>query len=223
MKKKQVIEKPIIFSSKMVRAILENRKEITRRIVEPQPFPAIDWLEYRAFDNSFQGYMQPGEPTTYINKAKYWTGLKLWVRETWAIKDFYIKPQPVGIKKEYSVSIIYKSDNSINDYVKVDEKQFDKYFIKSAWRNSELILKWRSSIFMRRAASRILLDIMDVKIEPLHELDDTEARLEGCKDREEFIRVWDALNKKRGYPWAANPWVYRIQFKVLKNDSGNPG
>jgi hypothetical protein len=30
---------------------------------------------------------------------------------------------------------------------------------------------------------------------------------------EEFIQVWDALNKKRGFPWADNPWVYRIQFK----------
>jgi hypothetical protein len=72
---------------------------------------------------------------------------------------------------------------------------------------------------MPRAASRILLNVVTVTIERLHELDDIDAALEGCQNREEFIKVWDSINKKAGYPWESNPWVYRVQFARAKNDN----
>jgi hypothetical protein len=53
----------------------------------------------------------------------------------------------------------------------------------------------------------------------LYDLDDTEARLEGFKDREDFLSHWNKLNKKRGFPREANPWVYRIEFERIKDDN----
>jgi hypothetical protein len=51
------------------------------------------------------------------------------------------------------------------------------------------------------------------RIERLHKLDNTEARKEGFKDRESFIKYWDKLNARRSCPWESNPWVYRIEFE----------
>jgi hypothetical protein len=72
---------------------------------------------------------------------------------------------------------------------------------------------WRPSIFLPRLAARLFLNVTDVRIERLHKLDDTEARKEGFKDQESFIKYWNKLNARRSYPWESNPWVYRIEFE----------
>jgi hypothetical protein len=75
---------------------------------------------------------------------------------------------------------------------------------------------WRPAIFMPRICSRINLLVADVRIERLHKLDDVEARLEGFKDKEDFLSYWNKLNEKREFPWEANPWVYRIEYTRIK-------
>jgi hypothetical protein len=69
---------------------------------------------------------------------------------------------------------------------------------------------------MPKAAARIFLVIVSVKIERLHEVDDMEALREGFGGREDFISYWNKLNEKRGFPWADNPWVYRLEYKKDK-------
>ena len=199
--KKKTLEKPILFSGKMVKAILENKKFVTRRPVDPQPPDFIDYFRYVETCNYFGAYMQPGEPCAYPSiTAKYWPGLKLWVRETF-------------MRMKRPKNCPFPPDNGKNGWWTYGDCD---YCYKASMK-VYLEDKWCSPLFLPRIASRLLLDVITVTIERLHKLDDIDVAMEGCENREEFIQVWDALNKKRDFPWAANPWVYRIQFKKHDN------
>lgn len=121
-------------------------------------------------------------------------GDRLWVRETWA------------------------EDGSRYTYRATNETW--------AWH-------WAPSIFMPRAASRITLEITDVRVERVQDISEEDARAEGVTRelrgprtypdrhaarshetyRDAYMRLWDALNAKRGCGWAVNPWVWVISFQ----------
>lgn len=89
-------QRPILFSSEMVRAILDGRKTQTRRIIKPQP---------AGEDGPFKDYVKDckyGQP-----------GDRLWVRETWATHPFYNKVRPSDLKPAYT-HVFYKAANNVN-------------------------------------------------------------------------------------------------------------
>ena len=87
---------------------------------------------------------------------------------------------------------------------------------------------WKSPIHMPRWASRILLEITEVRAERLQEIPHSDCVREGVSiipfgDTERYLRapkltigefnfreLWDSLNAKRGYGWDSNPWVWPI-------------
>jgi len=92
------------------------------------------------------------------------------------------------------------------------------------------IVPWTPSIHMPRWASRIQLRITDVRVERVQDIsiDDIEAEgithpLDGPHAnqywREEmgndFAKLWDSINAKRGYGWDSNPWVWVIEFERI--------
>ena len=85
----------------------------------------------------------------------------------------------------------------------------------------------RSSLFMPRAASRITLEIIDVRIERLQDISEADAIAEGAKwaacgspqegsHKAGFAQLWERINGQDS--WAANPWVWCIQFKRVANE-----
>jgi hypothetical protein len=78
----------------------------------------------------------------------------------------------------------------------------------------------RPSIFMPRWASRITLEILRVRVEPLQEISGDDALAEGCAnefgDKEialnDYISLWESINGDGS--WDKNPWVWAIEFKV---------
>src|SRR5690606_20772737 len=97
----------------------------------------------------------------------------------------------------------------------------------------EEVPRWRPSIHMPRWASRITLEITDVRVERLQDITEADIIAEGCTvdavarwagvpwsdmpTLHHAFRVgWDRLNARRGYGWDANPWVWAITFRRLE-------
>lgn len=214
-------ERPILFSTEMVKAILDGRKTMTRRIVKPQP--PEDWgvkgLHIFCDGNYFpividkHGNEEPGTQCFGAYDEEGIWGVKclygqisdvLWVRETYEIYQ--------GKYKEHHGMVMYKASEkvSIEDGNKFGEKP-----------------KWRPSIFMPKSASRISLRITNIRVERLNDISEEDAKKEGViysanpgKEnygngyRANFRLLWESINGKGS--WEQNPWVWVIEFERLK-------
>jgi len=185
-------ERPILFSGPLVQALLEGRKDVTRRVIKP------DW--WRCLDPE-----DPDDRAKAADQNPYGVpGDQLWVRETHALCWATHWPDlPHRVSPGYSPS-------ATEPCVAYYREGFDR-----------AAPRWRPSIHMPRWASRIQLEVVSVRVERLvGGMDDLEAQREGFENIEEFRRVWDQISAKRGFSWASNPWVWRVECPVLEVHCG---
>ena len=151
------------------------------------------------------------DPNYYLYRCPFGqAGDRLWVRETWMRSGF-----DVDFGHQY---ITYCSDNAA---------KIVSLAIKELCASGNKI----PSIHMPRWASRILLEITDVRIERVQDITEADANAEGCDNSESeaaveigwyelprraFRRVWDQCYSRRGLGWDANPWVWVIEFKIVE-------
>ncbi|WP_367072998.1 morphogenetic protein [Klebsiella quasipneumoniae] len=197
-------ERGMIFNGEMVRAILDGRKTQTRR---PVKFPVHDKkLGCELAGNELAGELSAGN---YLNSTFGKPGDRIWVRETWqAIHDYCDENGHVD-ERRYARSI---PRNRGNYWHPVYEE---------AWGNEsreDREFPWRPSIHMPRWASRILLEITDVRVERLRSMSQDDARAEGVIAASgpmeaglAFRELWDSIYGEES--WKANPWVWVIEFK----------
>lgn len=224
-------ERPILFNGEMVRAILDGRKTQTRRVVKfafpPPNMPHPDM------------HLGVGCP---LGQA----GDRLWVRETFvqliAVSPAIDEPVTIGkgerliepptswvddkgdIHWHYDgVVVAYRADSDITFC------DGDGFCADSGFANSDDLPRWRPSIHMPRWASRITLEITNVRVERLQEIKETDALAEGIYPVEVFGEkryahcdgisfltaqdayhdLWNSIYKN----WDENPWVWVIEFK----------
>ncbi|WP_339492447.1 hypothetical protein [Pseudomonas rhizophila] len=222
----QIKERPILFSAPMVRAILEDRKTVTRRVIKPQPTWDGKWFQWDGHaPNSKDGAV--GGNTIEAADLMCWSspygkrGDQLWVRETWGLQ---VRRYGGGTGEH----IVYRATNP------------DAIYCKSA-EGREYPVKWKPSIHMPRHSSRILLEITDVRVERLQDISEEQAKAEGIvgvafrpddgwpictgymvgpddgKSQLQttavgaFAGLWSSINGQEN--WDANPWVWVVEFK----------
>ena len=231
--------KPILFSSSMVRAILEGRKAVTRRVITVPWHKGKRCLPYEPWyveeDGKLLYQNEYGEYRPIEAIAPYRPGDVLWVRETW-----FPDPPDNGEWDFY----MFTDGEIINLNAIPEEYRNPKHVIYRASWNSPFT-GWRPSIHMPRWASRISLSVLSVRAGRLQEITEEEAikegiqrtDAEGMKDwpwlgadhpikgtpkvfasaKQAFESLWDSINGKR-CPWASNPWVWVIEFDVVPKE-----
>ena len=224
-------ERSIIFGGEMVRALLEGRKTQTRRVIKPQPNIdeyGLSWSS-RLYDNGLGANsfhtksLSPSIMDAWANACSYGKpGDLLWVREAFAEayqmgKNYFTTMIPTSASSRDAMrTTIYKATAEVPPTAEI---------------------KWKSSRFMPRTASRITLEITNVRVERLQDISEEDAKAEGvpvddsacdhvrlrCADigclgpgyRSSFCELWEKINGKK-HPWASNPWVWVVEFNVLK-------
>jgi len=209
-------ERPILFSAPMVRALLDGSKTQTRRVVKMPP--SWDCVVYADWGNGWWPYRSDdGESPNYdnneipLNCPYGQPGDILWVRESWHQRGSWQAPGwPEAEPEDYYWSgtrqVVYAADSANPG---------------DGWRS-------RPSIHMPRWASRILLEVVSVRVERLQDIGEADARAEGVtiEDRHtvgycagEFLPpsirayrdLWEQINGAG--TWDASPWVWVVEFK----------
>jgi len=206
--------KPILFSTAMVQALLAGTKTQTRRVIKPQPVSDFDsgyvfWGKHQ-FDIHGMPYFEE-----LPKLAKYQPGDFLWVRETWTENG-------LGYYR-------YKAD-----WDDPSKGLFIGPSIPDKFRN-----KWKPSIFMSRKASRLFLEVTEVRAERLQDISEEDAKAEGvlyygddCDDyknyeyndvygddwgvktaKASYETLWESINGHGS--WDLNPWVFVYTFKIV--------
>jgi hypothetical protein len=247
-------EKPILFSGAMVKAILAGQKSQTRRTCS-----SARWWRHVDFVAGRGDSKDDPENWGYADEyGDYWTlkgqenggsgelpcpygrrGTRLWVRETFALEsnydldsaDAYPPPHADGRPIKWTDDDDhgrvwhqphYRATDPEPHIVCDDDKRED----------GDDLTRWRPSIFMPRWASRITLEITDVRVQRVAEISEEDAIAEGiavdeCHHvvradglnwggaRGDYAVLWESINGKRpGCSWADNPFVWAISFQV---------
>lgn len=207
---------PILFNTEMVKAILEGRKTVTRRLVKatqliglgcddcPNNLPE-EYIKHKKMLFKPWCDMTDNELIGAIYKSPFEPGDILYVRETWYR----------GLNR-----ILYKANYS----------ETEKFYENG----KEIQVKWKPSLHMPKEAARIWLKVKGVKAERLQDMRSEDALNEGIKVSEfdlpntgvvtRFKYLWNSTIKRldrNRYGWNANPWVWVIEFERCEKPEDN--
>jgi hypothetical protein len=225
----EINERPILFSTAMIKAILAGNKTMTRRVIKNMDLiqDVEDGIPY--FEDEYGDYHKTATRCPYG-----FPGGLLYVRETtciapknWAAPDDSCIPDYDGDLRSVSFKADGHSESAMRDYG----------------------LKWTPSIHVPKWATRIWLEVKDIRAERLQDITPGDAIKEGIDLDSDFAnlcqnildncgsyshdvegnsseiatfkKLWDSINGKprkngKDISWNSNPWVFAVSFDVLK-------
>lgn len=231
--------RPILFNTEMVRAILDGRKTVTRRIANINTeMTCNDGTTNHDFlpDNFNHRFDKPtgfvcrkcgfGVAPRYsrfpcgtsLFRPRYWPGDIMYVRETWGNYS-YDDPE------SNAAYFMYRADFPDD--------------AKGYWYEPEHIHfcdfpRWRPSIHMPKEAARLFLRVNYVRLEHLQAISADECAMEGVWPlyagpigaresyyKAAFAKLWNSTLKPEDIPvygWEENPWVWVIKFERITKE-----
>jgi hypothetical protein len=214
--------RPILMSTPMVQATLEGRKTQTRRIMQIQPTRNDNaglWHIADSTDSKAKGKYHWGSKNVLEGAAEWFDTKKfsipygqvgdlLWIRERFCLGsieagDHYPEsPEPLFVEQCEKENVI-PYEYCIRNNIGIEE------------------VKWKPSIFMPKWASRVTLEITNIRVERLQDISHEDSRAEGSPIptsaytiKDSYRMLWKSINGKDS--WDKNPWVWVIEFKVHK-------
>ena len=208
--------KPILFNTDMVRAILEGRKTVTRRVVRPLPELDADGRRHELvlMDNKGMFAWKEHPNVKMWANPPYQPGDILYAPETWKCRFAMLDQDGLGYE------VVFRDGKIVR--FRFDDKKRAKKWAKYARKDDN---HWQSPYFMPKEAARIFLRVTGVRVERLRDITVEDA----AKDfgLEEFAikaaglaplasAMWNTTIKREDrirYGWATNPWVWVIEFE----------
>ena len=201
---------PILFNGDMVRAILDGRKTVTRRLIKPKQLIGI-----------LPDKCKNGMPEKFLKEKKYMFKPYCDMTDTELIKTSYNPPYQPG-------DILYVRETWSEGYEEGTYiyRASDKLAGLPTFKESSKLI-YHPSIHMPKEAARIWLKVTDVLVERLQEITSEQICREGVEveyphvlngeeKRYAFSTLWNSTIKKSDldrYGWDANPWVWIIEFE----------
>ncbi|HEL4802974.1 TPA: hypothetical protein UOK37_004667 [Klebsiella pneumoniae] len=222
-------ERGMIFNAEMVRAILDGRKTQTRRIMKIQPehsgFGLRRVIDSKNGSDDGKYFWSLSDACGLKIRSKSFTcpfgsvGDRIWVREAFRVHS----------RATEVATLVYKASER-NSWT----EQTNRVPV-SVCNKPAMPEKWTPSLHMPRWASRLLLEITDVRVERLNAISEEDARAEGIIDggclncgepepcgcanpepdaTDAFAYLWQSIYGSDS--WNANPWVWVIEFKRVE-------
>ncbi len=220
-------ERPILFSPWSVQRILANQKTQTRRVIQPPP---------RETD-----FVAITGDTILLRRCPFGDrGDVLWVKEPFSLGKAQDGRTPAEAwehvkERKQGLTVLYRAGGwkSVAPFER-EEPVYPDNEPMPGWAGRR-----RHGMFMPRWASRITLEIADIKVERVQEISEEDAKEEGVRywpsyhgwavrdpDGENgegvyrtailsFACLWDSINGK-DHPWSSNPWAWAISFRRLE-------
>lgn len=207
-------EKPIIFNDEAACAVLDGRKTQYREAIKVQP------------DSQTAHFSNPNENLWFAyTKSKYGQD-----------SEFYC---PYGKKGDrLFVKEKWCAFSSSGEQYKCPPRRLPTYAKIYYLAGADIVrsdVKWKHAIYMPRWASRIMLEITDIRVERVKDISEKDSICEGRIPRHDifhdsiqpdinnpatrgFANLWDSINKKRGFGWNDNPWVWVVEFKPITSE-----
>ncbi|MFB1482240.1 hypothetical protein [Corallococcus sp. RDP092CA] len=228
-------ERPILYSTPMIRARLDGRKTVTRRLLKPQPEQSDIIAAWRWFGRTFCGgwSLNGTPPDSMLKDCPYQPGDKLWARETWAlVRPDITDDGCVEAWQDWEGALPEKHPG--NGWVVLYAAMYGEESESVEYRG----FRYRPSIHMPRWVSRLTDEVVSVRAERLHDITEEDARLEGMQRYQGPLRWVRWLDVLTGEPihnsardafiayfvtlpggaeaWERNDWVWRVEMRPVE-------
>ena len=212
--------KPMLFNTKMVRAILDNRKTVTRRLVRHDTEAILNSPFHKKHPD-----VSDEQIIEKLCEPPCKHGDILYIRETYC----WCPCWDCGMDTDEHNCC----DKTANKFFNHGKGEWGCYGYKASFADNEYpsVDKWHPSIHMPKEAARIFLKVKNVRAERLKDIDDKGAYLEGAGELNviyqigarvcEFAKIWNSTIKPADintYGWDANPWVWVIEFERITKE-----